>query len=496
MAYKKYIKRGGKIYGPYIYHSKRIDGKVISEYRGSEKLNYKKIFLVIFGGIFLAALIFILIFSGREITGNAVLNLDADYQQGEALEGKLKLSLQEGELIPVSSKLIFNNNGKVFEYELKELVSDELSEGNFYVEGTPLSGFGEGYGISGKKGMYPEIHFILNILSEKESSGEQVNGLEQIKNTTQEQIETLETEENETKETFETEENETKEILETEEQIQEAPIPENIISVVSNFFLGLTMTGNAVVEFEREVNGVVSSNENFIYILQKGERVELKPRSVKTDSEQLSDSDIELRIEDNQVIVTTNYSELEIGFGREYIGDKSKDLIIDISKLDLILEQGTLEVSIIDSDQEIISLSTVLEQSKEGENKIVSESVLQTPEQNLITGINDEKEEKEIYVPKLVVSLTEQERSILLEKFGDNLKVKEVLLKNGFINIRYEFSSKYWVEFNYDANLSSEIIELFKDRDMTKWLKDIAKKLSEELEPEKEFNEYSKSFLS
>ena len=35
MAYKKYIKRNGKLYGPYLYHSRRVNGKVISEYQGT-----------------------------------------------------------------------------------------------------------------------------------------------------------------------------------------------------------------------------------------------------------------------------------------------------------------------------------------------------------------------------------------------------------------------------------------------------------------------------
>ena len=34
MVYKKYIKRGGKIYGPYLYKSIKKGGKVITEYLG------------------------------------------------------------------------------------------------------------------------------------------------------------------------------------------------------------------------------------------------------------------------------------------------------------------------------------------------------------------------------------------------------------------------------------------------------------------------------
>ena len=35
MVYKKYIKRGGKVYGPYLYKSIKKDGKVITEYLGT-----------------------------------------------------------------------------------------------------------------------------------------------------------------------------------------------------------------------------------------------------------------------------------------------------------------------------------------------------------------------------------------------------------------------------------------------------------------------------
>ncbi len=59
--------------------------------------------------------------------------------------------------------------------------------------------------------------------------------------------------------------------------------------------------------------------------------------------------------------------------------------------------------------------------------------------------------------------------------------------------MRYELG-EYWVEFNYGADLSRDILELFKDKDLTKWLKDLANTLSEEPEPEEEVNEYQTSF--
>ena len=43
MAYKRYIKRGDKVYGPYVYHSRKVNGKVISEYHGhAKKVERKK----------------------------------------------------------------------------------------------------------------------------------------------------------------------------------------------------------------------------------------------------------------------------------------------------------------------------------------------------------------------------------------------------------------------------------------------------------------------
>jgi hypothetical protein len=459
MAYKKYIKRGGKVYGPYIYHSRRIDGKVISEYRGPEKLSYKKIFLAVFGVIFLTALIFILIFSEREITGKAILDLDADYQQGRPLEGNLRLSLQEGELIPASSKLVFENNQNIFEYNLKDLISEELNEGSFYIEGASISGSGEGYGIPGGREVFQTVYFTLSILSEEKPTETQ------IENTT--------------------------------EETQNISITGNVISrfagAISNFFLGLGMTGKAVVEFEREIHGQVSAGETFTYTLYEEERVELKPRSVRTDSKQLSDNDIELKIEGDEVIVTTNYSEIGGGFGEDYLGSRSKEIIIDISNLDLILEQGSLKISFIDSDQEIISLSTLLKEGEVDANETISkEPIPEIPETDLTDEIGYEIE-TEIYIPELIVSLTEQERAILIEKFGNTLKVKEAPPKRGFIKVIYEFSPEYSVEFNFDANLSREVLESFMDKKRTGWLKEIAKSLLEEPETEGDLKEWNYS---
>jgi len=61
MAYKRYIKRGKKIYGPYIYHSRKEGNKVISDYRGKpkEKKSKNKFWLYGIIGLTLILLIFL-----------------------------------------------------------------------------------------------------------------------------------------------------------------------------------------------------------------------------------------------------------------------------------------------------------------------------------------------------------------------------------------------------------------------------------------------------
>jgi len=76
MVYKKYIKRGGKIYGPYKYHSRKINGRVITEYHGKYEEKNKNNFLafLIIGLLVLCSLVIILNYSNpaKNITSSVV----------------------------------------------------------------------------------------------------------------------------------------------------------------------------------------------------------------------------------------------------------------------------------------------------------------------------------------------------------------------------------------------------------------------------------------
>ena len=165
MVYKKYIKRDGKLYGPYIYESKRVDGKVVSEYHGSKRtVNLKKFAWIFVSSVFVLFLAYFLsTFDFSGLTGQAILNTEVNYTENQSVKGNVILSLKEGELLPVNSKLILENAGQVYEYNLNEIVSNQPAAGNFYIEGVSLSGTGEGYGIEGERRIYPEVSFMLQI---------------------------------------------------------------------------------------------------------------------------------------------------------------------------------------------------------------------------------------------------------------------------------------------------------------------------------------------
>jgi len=172
MVYKKYIRKNGKIYGPYIYHSKRVDGKVVSEYIGpEEKKDNKKIKK--FWTFFVASLLVIalgsfVLISNSNPTGNIILKLGGSLNNGTLSDGKLNFVLQPGELLPENSIVSIENNGTTKNYKLKDLISNEkTTEGNFSLKEGSVSGYGTGYGVLGKRTKYPTISFELTLSNKK-----------------------------------------------------------------------------------------------------------------------------------------------------------------------------------------------------------------------------------------------------------------------------------------------------------------------------------------
>ena len=401
MAYKRYIKKNGRIYGPYNYHSKKENGKVISTYLGKSKpkKNYNQI--IFLGAIFLFIFLSLLFVVKLDLTGKVSLSIEDSYEFGEQILGSVKLNLKQGELVPLSTKVLVDNAGEIKEFLLSDLISYNISEGNFYVENVEISGAGNGYGVLGEKIIYPDVSFVLNVLpkglvakpekqeeiapdqvgleegvpsdtedkeiepepeleiiSPRDDSGEPNETIEQ-----EEIVEEVEVEEEQEEEVEQEKESKEKEEkikdkeseTEVEEEQEEAevepeeqeptPAPEEPAPEPS------PLTGAVVSNQILEVEGVVSKNIPFSYEIENGKSAEIKSSS----------QEIELLIIDDTAVVTTEYSEIEKGFGEDYLTEETFELLIDLNKLNLIANQeGNLIISFVYDDVEIVSVSEII----------------------------------------------------------------------------------------------------------------------------------------
>lgn len=394
------------------------------------------------------------------------------------------LSLNQGEMVPSSATVVFNNNGKILEYPLNQFISEAPADGSFYLEGKNLSGNGQGYGFIGERTIYPTVYFSLNFLSINlsENVSENVSNLGEGGNISVGDSEILEenlseevipgqnvsieetvvpeinvsVEENQTEQQVSSEEEVSGEEIPSEENaiveeslvsetsVEETPVeepsapepeisteessspgastsseetssseepsssessssgeesspPSVVVNValallrgISNFFLGLTMTGNVVSEGEQIIEGNVSFGNPFIYPLQENAIVEIKEGSVyvlnsEGNKKQIEDSFISLELKEGSVIASTNYSEIERGFGKDYSGSEQKIIYLNLSSLEGIFEEGNLSVSLVYENEELASLSGLIEQGQIVINETLLEEILPLNETSNMT---------------------------------------------------------------------------------------------------------------
>jgi len=136
--------------------------------------SYKPIFygfLIFLSIIFIFILVFVFFFMEGNFSGMVISDSSPNYHEGELIRDILRFSLKEGEFIPADLVVVINNSGEEKTLFLRDLVSEEESEGNFYLEGNSFLGNGSGYGILGKTIFFPLVNFVV-LLSEGESSEE------------------------------------------------------------------------------------------------------------------------------------------------------------------------------------------------------------------------------------------------------------------------------------------------------------------------------------
>jgi len=232
------------------------------------------------------------------------------------------------------------------------------------------------------------------------------------------------------------------------------------------------------MELQKEIAGQVSIDNPFVYTLEEDETVEIKSKSVQTSSEKLKDNDLNLKVEGNEVIITTDYLDKEEGFGEEYLGKDAKALNIDLSDLNLILGEGELKISLMYSEEELISLTTVLQKGKTAEVQMEDE-----PEE-----VVEEVPEPEIVVIEDGFDLTESERTILINEFGSiNTKIIRQDIEGERLIVGLQLRD-YKIEHSYEYPQSEEALNIQIKADKERWLRDIAATLSRKAKVPKQVN--------
>lgn len=440
MVYKKYIKRNGKTYGPYLYHNTKKNGRVITTYHGKSRRekpkNKKLIFAIIFLSVLIVALSVNLFFLLKlSFTGKVSVDIKDVYNDGENIQGDLNLILQHGEFFPADTNVVIDNPGEIFEYPLSELVSETSYPGNFYVAGFDLNSSGEGYGVSGEAEVYPEVTFSFRIVetsgnetpfgvASSGSSGEIIKPenetvLENKTETKDNQTDIVsESNENSTAEpenksssdegtseesgeetdvvvpeeskttTDETTSDETQDTppsdsTASEESTKSGSVPSETSSETTSDDSSSTdsvsesssessslesvsdsggnsgaITGEIIGGDEDLIVGKVRAGEKFVYDLEPGQKIEVVYTTAPVD----------VSYEEGKAIVTTDYSEIQEGFGADYLTDETYVLPISFSNLDLAAREGTLKVSFVYSGVEILSTQKEIIVLNETEN--------------------------------------------------------------------------------------------------------------------------------
>ncbi len=358
MVYKKTIIRNGKSYGPYFYENKRVGEKVVTKYIGKTKIdkgqkNYFLSYVLLI--LFLSAIAFI-IFSNFYPTGKVALSIDNNYEKGEVIKGNLKLTLRQGELLPKDSKVIVSLSGQNKEVLLSDLIDSETVRGNFFVESINLNGGGEGYGIVGKEKVYPEVEFELSISNELGNKEEQQNQTKQ-------------------------------EPVQKTEQNPELDKSQNTEEKSSS---ETGSTGSALPEEnEFRVSGKASTEKDFLYNLEEGQSVSIAAGSVKYNDQEVGDDKARLSVENGKVIVSSDFSIEEEGFGEGFLGNEEVVLDINLTKFNInVTGNGIFRVSLFYEGITIVDLEKNIEVNEEAAGKEVNRSEIILPEVNE-TNFND-----------------------------------------------------------------------------------------------------------
>lgn len=420
MVHKKYTYKNGKRFGPYYYETKRVDGKVVTTYLGSELPVKSKNFFVPF--IFLGIIVVLLLsfFYFTTFTGRVTLDVKSNYNPGEEITGALNLNVMAGELIPAGSKIVVIFNGVEKEFFLSDLVDSDSIQGEFYVENLEISGEGEGYGLIGKREVYPEVEFEIKISDKSEEPSEETeetatdfgegeggsDGQESSENSDEQPVEPEGTVEEENGEepgnegTTEEPEGTIEEPEGTVEEEMPAESPESQTEETAeepgesseppaeSGDAGIT----GEVTSEGFIYGKVTKEKSFEY--EVGDRdAKIVKGSVEVEGEKADDNLVKLKVRNGVAEISTGYSVEEEGFGEDFLGNEKKKISIDLSEFGLMaLNDSLLSVKLVYQDNVIVEAEkdiSVVEPEVEETNESAGEPIIEKNESIINESINE-----------------------------------------------------------------------------------------------------------
>jgi len=457
VVYKKYKIINGKRYGPYLYENKRVGDRVITSYFGKSKENNDKQYIqYILIAIFLTLGILIFIHFSFSPTGKAILDVQSSYTSGEHIAGNMNLVLKSGELLPKETKVIARLGNESREVALSELLDEESTSGDFFAEGTNISGYGEGYGVLGSKITYPEIDFSLVIAGISGTADSQQEESSPI--TINETITPDNSQDSLPEPSLpETAPSESIPIEETNSDTSESPVTQS--SVVNNDASveqtstessntapdsnsGSLLTGSVVAENEKLIDGKASKGNDFVYSINDGETASISSGSVKHNGVEIGDNNANLRIENGIASVSTDFSVNEKGFGSNYLGPDALMLKVDLSKLDLNASSDMLSIKLVYGDSEIVS----------------AEKEISVGESNSIPEINDAEQFALNYTDNLTLidNMTYLDNNFSLIK---NIPLIRIAANDSVqINLKDYFSGAENYSF-YASNISYDVLD-------------------------------------
>ena len=127
MAYKRYIKRGKNIYGPYVYHSRKENGKVVSEYKG--KGEKKKKLKLILGGIFILLLLLFLTYNFIKTPTTGFLTHDEESENDNLTFIRFVIELTKAEHLDLDRQFISDIYNEI--KSLDDIWSEEIPNGDY-----------------------------------------------------------------------------------------------------------------------------------------------------------------------------------------------------------------------------------------------------------------------------------------------------------------------------------------------------------------------------